>query len=186
MIRISRHYISTILCLILAGDFAIFFASTVLTYWWGDSVGAGVFWPKATVLATMTLVFLYLADLYHFQLQFDKGELVLRVGLAALIAAGLTATIGYAIPSLQFNYLTLISLVVSSTIGITAFRLMARVLVSHQLLQQRVLVIGTEPMKAIMTLSHSASSVSWTTTLRLRITCRLGMISAAKSKSCSA
>ena len=150
MIRISRHYISNILCFILAGDLAIFFASTVLTYWWVDWVGAGAFWPKATVLATMTLVLLYLADLYHFQLQFDKGELVLRVGLAALIAAGLTATIGYAIPSLQFNYVTLISLVVSSTIGLTAFRLLARVLVSHQLLQQRVLVIGTDLADAII------------------------------------
>ena len=103
LIRISRHYISNIFCLILAGDLAMFFASVALTYLWMDWVGAGALWSKITVLAAMTLLLLYLADLYHFQLQFDKGELVLRVGLATVVASGLTAAIGYAIPSLRFS-----------------------------------------------------------------------------------
>jgi sugar transferase (PEP-CTERM system associated) len=144
LIRISRHYISNIFCLILAGDLSMFIASIALTYWWVDWVGAGALWPKVTVLAAMTLLLLYLADLYHFQLQFDNGELVLRVGLAAVVAAGLTAAIGYAIPSLRFSCMAFISLTVSSTLGLMAFRLLSRVFISHQLLQQRVLVLGTD------------------------------------------
>jgi sugar transferase (PEP-CTERM system associated) len=98
----------------------------------------------------MILVLFYLADLYHFQLPFDKKELLLRVGLAVLIAAALTATIGYAIPPFQFHYRTLISLTVVSTMGLVAFRLLAQPLFSHQLLQQRVLVIGTDLAEAII------------------------------------
>jgi sugar transferase (PEP-CTERM system associated) len=144
LIRISRHYISNIFCLIFAGDVVMFFASVALVYCSVDWIGAGALWPKVTVLAAMTLLLLYLADLYHFQLQFEKGELVLRVGLAAAIAAGLTAVIGYAIPFLRFNSLAFISLTVSSTLGLVAFRLLTRILLSHQLLEQRVLVLGTD------------------------------------------
>jgi sugar transferase (PEP-CTERM system associated) len=144
LIRISRHYISNIFCLIFAGDVVMFFASVALVYCSVDWIGAGALWPKVTVLAAMTLLLLYLADLYHFQLQFDKGELVLRAGLAAAIAAGLTAAIGYAIPSLRFNSTAFISLTVSSTLGLVAFRLLTRILLSHHLLQQRVLVLGTD------------------------------------------
>lgn len=122
----------------------MFIASIALTYWWVDWVGAGALWPKVTALAAMTLLLLYLADLYHFQLEFDNGELVLRVGLAAVVAAGLTAAIGYTIPSLRFSCMAFISLTVSSTLGLMAFRLLSRVFISHQLLQQRVLVLGTD------------------------------------------
>jgi len=54
-----------------------------------------------------------------------------------------------------------ISLTVSSTLGLTAFRLLSRVLISHQLLQQRVLVLGTDLADVII-----RHSVSRYTTLR--------------------
>jgi sugar transferase (PEP-CTERM system associated) len=144
LIRISRHYISNVFFLILAGDLAMLLASIALSCWWVDWIGAGALWSKVTVLATMTLMLLYLVDLYHFQLQFDKGQLALRVVLAAVVAAGLTAAIGYAIPSLRFSWMAFLSTTVSSTLGLMAFRLLTRVLISHQLLQQRVLVLGTD------------------------------------------
>jgi sugar transferase (PEP-CTERM system associated) len=144
VIRISRHYFSNIFCLILAGDLAMSCASVALAYLWVDWAGAGAFWAKVTVLAGMTLMLLYLADLYRFPLQSDKRKLALRVGLAAAIAAGLTATLGYATPSLRFNGTALISLTVSLTLGLMAFRLLASTLASHQLFQQRVLVLGTD------------------------------------------
>jgi sugar transferase (PEP-CTERM system associated) len=144
MIRISRHYISSIFCLVLAGDLATLLASAALTYWWVDWIGEGAFWFKAIVLAATALLLLYLADLYHFQLQFDKGELLLRVGLTAVVAAVLTAAMGYAIPSLRFSRMTFLSITVTSTLGLMAFRLLTRDLVSHQMLQQQVLVLGTD------------------------------------------
>jgi sugar transferase (PEP-CTERM system associated) len=150
LIRISRHYISNTFFLILAGDLAMLLASVALTYWWVDWVGGGAFWSKIVVLAATTLLFLYLADLYHFQLQFDKGELILRVGLAAVVATILTAAIGFALPSLRFSRMAFFSLTVASTLGLMAFRLLTRVLVSHQLLQQRVLVLGTDLADAII------------------------------------
>src|SRR5882724_8064985 len=144
MIRISRHYISSIFCLILAGDLAMLLASAALTYWWVDWVGEGAFWFKAIALAATALLLLYLADLYHFQLQFDKGELLLRVGLTAVVAAMLIAAMGYAMPSLRFSRMAFLSMTVSSTLGLMAFRLLTRDLASHQMLQQQVLVLGTD------------------------------------------
>lgn len=144
MIRISRHYISNSFFLILAGDLAMLLASVALTYWWVDWVGDGPLWPKAVVLAATTLLLFYLGDLYHFQLQLDRGELFLRIGLASAIAAVLTAAIGYAIPSLRFGRMAFLAITASSSLGLMVFRLMTRDLISHQLLQQRVLVLGTD------------------------------------------
>jgi FlaA1/EpsC-like NDP-sugar epimerase len=92
----------------------------------------------------MTLLLLYLSDLYNFQLQLDKGELILRVGLASAIAAVLTAALGYAVPSLRFGRMAFLASTALSSLGLMAFRLMTRHLVSHQLLQKRVLVLGTD------------------------------------------
>jgi sugar transferase (PEP-CTERM system associated) len=144
LIRISRHYISNTFFLILAGDLAMLLASVALTYWWVDWVGEGVLWPKVVVLAATTLLLFYLADLYNFQLPLDNGELVLRVGLAAVVAAVLTAAIGYAIPSLRLSRMAFLAITASASLGLMVFRFMTRDLVSHQLLQQRVLVLGTD------------------------------------------
>jgi sugar transferase (PEP-CTERM system associated) len=144
MIRISRHYISNIVFLILIGDLAMLLASVALTYWWMDWVGDGAFWSKVMVLAGTTLLLFYLGDLYNFQLQLDKGELILRVGLAAATAAVLTAAFGYAMPPLRLGRMAFLAITASSSLGLMTFRLMTRDLVSHQLLQQRVLVLGTD------------------------------------------
>jgi sugar transferase (PEP-CTERM system associated) len=152
LIRISRHYISQIPVLILAGDLTVLLASVALTYWWVDWVGSGSFWPKVTVLAATTLLLFYLSDLYSFQRQLDKGELVLRVGLASAIAAVLTAAIGYAMPPLRFGRMAFFAITASSSLGLIVFRLMTRHLISHQILQKRVLVLGTE--LADMIISH--------------------------------
>jgi sugar transferase (PEP-CTERM system associated) len=144
LIRISRHYISNIFFLSIAGDLAILLASAALTYWWVDWVGEGAFWAKVVMLAAMTLLLFYLGDLYNSQLQRDKGELVLRVGLAAAIAAVLTAAIGYAMPPFRLSRSAFLAITASSSLGFMVFRLLTRDLVSHQLLQQRVLVLGTD------------------------------------------
>jgi sugar transferase (PEP-CTERM system associated) len=144
LIRISRHYISNIFFLILVGDIAILLASVVLTYWGVDWVGEGAFWPKATALAATTLLLFYLSDLYNFQPQLSMEELILRIAIASAIAAVLTAAIGFAIPSLQFGRMAFLALIVSSTLGIVVFRLLTHDLVSHQLLRERVLVLGTD------------------------------------------
>jgi sugar transferase (PEP-CTERM system associated) len=144
LIRISRHYISNIFFLILVGDIVILLASVALTYWKVDWVGEDVFWPKVVVLAATTLLLFYLSDLYNFQPQLDIGELILRIGMASTIAAVLTAAIGFAIPSLRFGRMAFLALTASSSLGLMAFRLLTRDRVSHQLLRERVLVLGTD------------------------------------------
>src|SRR5262249_1050280 len=119
-------------------------ASVALTYWWVNWVGEGAFWAKVVVLTAMTLMLFYLADLYNFQLQLDKGELILRVELATAIAAVLTAATGYAIPSLRLSRTAFLAITAASSLGLIAFRLMTCDLVSYQLLQRRVLVLGTD------------------------------------------
>ena len=150
MIRISRHYISNTSFLVLTGDLALLLTSVALTYWWVDWVGDGAFWSKVVVLVAMTLLLFYLGDLYNFQLQLDKGELFLRIGLAAAVAAVLTAAIGFAVPPLRFGRMAFLAITASSSLGLMAFRLLTRDLISHQLLQQRVLVLGTDLAESII------------------------------------
>jgi sugar transferase (PEP-CTERM system associated) len=128
----------------LVGDIAILLASMALTYWGVDWVGEGAFWPKAMALAATTLLLFYLSDLYNFQPQLSMEELILRIAIASAIAAVLTAAIGFAIPSLQFGRMAFLALMVSSTLGVVVFRLLTHDLVSHQLLRERVLVLGTD------------------------------------------
>jgi sugar transferase (PEP-CTERM system associated) len=144
LIRISRHYISNIFSLIFIGDIGILLASVALTYWGVNWVGEGAFWPKATALAGMTLLLFYLSDLYNFQPQLSMGELILRISIASAIAAVLTAALGFAIPFLRFGRTAFLALTVSSSLGLMVFRLLIRDLVSHQLLRERVLVLGTD------------------------------------------
>jgi sugar transferase (PEP-CTERM system associated) len=150
MIRISRHYISNTVFLILAGDLIMLLASVSLTYWWVGWVGDGPFWPKVIGLTATTILLFYLADLYNFQLQLDKGELFLRIGLAAATAAVLIAAISYAIPSLRLSRLAFLAITTSSSLGLMVFRLTTRNLVSYHLLEQRVLVLGTDLADVIL------------------------------------
>lgn len=143
MIRISRHHISPIVILILAGDLAVLLASVGLTYWWVDWVGEGSFWPKITTLAAVTILLLYVGDLYNFRVPFGGGELVLRTGLASATAAILIAALSFAVPPLRLGRMAFLAITVASTLGLTVFRLVTRHMMSHQILQKRVLVLGT-------------------------------------------
>jgi sugar transferase (PEP-CTERM system associated) len=143
LIRISRHYISHIAVVILVGDLAVLSASVGATYWWVAWVGEGLVWPKVVALAATTILLLYLGDLYNFQVQFGSGELALRAGLASATAAVLIAAVGYAIPLLRFGRMAFLAITAASTAGLMAFRLITRQVVSHQILQRRVLVLGT-------------------------------------------
>jgi sugar transferase (PEP-CTERM system associated) len=143
LIRISRHYISNTFLLILAGGLAMLLASVALAYCWIGWIGVGSFWPKVVALSITTILLFYLGDLYNFQVQFRGGELALRVGLATAIAAVLIAAIGYAIPELRLGRLAFLTITGSSALGLMLFRLMTSHLIAHQILQKRVLVLGT-------------------------------------------
>jgi FlaA1/EpsC-like NDP-sugar epimerase len=90
-----------------------------------------------------TLLLLYLADLYNFQLRVGGGELVLRIGLVTSIAGVLMAAVGFGVLSLRFGRWALLTTVGASALGLICFRLITRPLGSHQKLQKKVLVLGT-------------------------------------------
>jgi sugar transferase (PEP-CTERM system associated) len=89
------------------------------------------------------MLLLYLADLYDFEVRRGCGELLLRVSLALLSAAVLTAAIGYALPSLRFGRMGFLSIIGLLSVGFIAFRITTDYLSSNERLQKRILVLGT-------------------------------------------
>jgi sugar transferase (PEP-CTERM system associated) len=130
-----------------------------LTYWWVEWIGGGSFWPKIIALATTSLLLFYLGDLYNFQPQLGSGELVLRIWLASTIAAVLIAAIGYAIPPLRYGRLAFLAITGTSTLGLMLFRTVIRHLLSQQMLQKRVLVLGTELADVIISYEGQHASI---------------------------
>lgn len=150
MWRISGHYISKILLLTLVGDLAVLLGAVALAYGGVEWIAESPLWPKITLLGVVTMLLLYLADLYDFQVRRGGGELLLRVALASLIAAVLIAAIGYALPSLRFGRMGFLWIIGLSTLGLIAFRIITDRLSSNELLQKRVLVLGTGLAEVIL------------------------------------
>lgn len=142
MFRIFGHYISKMLILTLIGDLALLFGSVSVVYGGGDWIVENPIWPKITLLGVVTMLLLYLVDLYDVHVRRGEGELLLRVGLASLIAAAVIAAIGHALPSLHFGRMGLLSIISLSTLGLIVFRITTDYLCSNERLQKRVLVLG--------------------------------------------
>jgi sugar transferase (PEP-CTERM system associated) len=143
LLRIFRHHIPKILVLTIAGDLVVVVGSAAFAYGWVEWLGEGPIWPKIAALAATTMLLLYLADLYNVHVRLGGGELVLRLGLAAAIAAVLTAALGYAMPPLRFGRTAFFMITGLATLGLLAFRLTTSRFGSYERLQKRVLVLGT-------------------------------------------
>ena len=142
MFRICGHYVSKILILTLIGDLTLLLGAVTIVYGGVDWVTESPIWPKITFYGVITILLLYLVDLYDTHVRRGEGELLLRVGLASLIAAVVIATIGHALPSLRFGRMGLLSIIGLSTLGLIIFRIITDYLRSYEHLQKRVLVLG--------------------------------------------
>jgi sugar transferase (PEP-CTERM system associated) len=140
--RIFGHYVSKILILTLIGDLTLLLGAVTIVYGRVDWITESFIWPKITLLGVVTMLLLYLVDLYDIHVRHGEGELLLRVGLASLVAAVVIATIGHALPSLRFGRTGLLSIISLSTLGLIAFRITTDYLRSNAHLQKRVLVLG--------------------------------------------
>jgi sugar transferase (PEP-CTERM system associated) len=140
--RIFGHYVSKILILTLIGDLALLLGAVTIVYGRVDWITESFIWPKITLLGVVTMLLLYLVDLYDIHVRHSEGELLLRVGLASLVAAVVIATIGHALPSLRFGRTGLLSIISLSTLGLIALRITTDYLRSNAHLQKRVLVLG--------------------------------------------
>src|SRR5262245_4799348 len=106
MLRIYRHYVPALVFVMVAADLAVIGVALSSGRTVGNATGIGAMWPKAFVLAGVTLLALYLADLYQLDFRIRRVELTSRIVIAMLLSSIADAAIGYAIPSLGLGRLS--------------------------------------------------------------------------------
>jgi sugar transferase (PEP-CTERM system associated) len=150
MVRLYRHYVPAVVFAMVAADLAVIAIAAVsaeaLGYWTGE----GLLWPKAVVLAGVTLLAMYLADLYQLDSRGRWVELTSRlfVTMAAVVTA--TAAIGFALPAFRFGRLAFIHMFAVVALGLLASRLGWLARGPKRRLRRRVLVLGVGPAAAVL------------------------------------
>jgi sugar transferase (PEP-CTERM system associated) len=150
MLRLYRHYVPAAIFAVMATDLAIItFAVTSaerLGYWTGD----GALWPKAAVVATVTLLVLYLADMYRLDPRVRRVELGSRLLIALAAGATTIAAIGFAFPVLRLGRLAFLHVIGAIALGLFASRLAWLALAPKRRLSHRVLVLGAGTSASVL------------------------------------
>jgi sugar transferase (PEP-CTERM system associated) len=150
MLRLYRHYIPAVVVAMIAVDLAVIVAAvtsaTSLGYWIGD----GALWPKAVTVAAVTLLALYLADLYAVDFRIRRTELASRLVFALAAATVTSAAVGFAIPALRLGRLAFLYVFGVISLGLLASRLTWVALGPKHRLTHRVLVLGVGPSAAVL------------------------------------
>ncbi|MGH2626139.1 MAG: exopolysaccharide biosynthesis polyprenyl glycosylphosphotransferase, partial [Anaerolineales bacterium] len=150
MLRLYRHYVPAPVFAIVAADLAVTIIAALSAYRIGYWPGVGPQWPKVTVLAAVTLLALYLADLYHLGLRLRRVELTTRLFVALAAAATTTAAIGFAFPTLRFGRMAFIHTFGVVALGLLVSRLAWLARGPKRRLRHRVLVLGVGPAAAVL------------------------------------
>jgi sugar transferase (PEP-CTERM system associated) len=142
MLRVYRHYISATVVAMVAVDLAVvalaMFSAQKLGYWSPD----GALWAKAATVAAVTLLVLYLADLYRVDYRIRRVELASRLLVTLAAAATIVAAIGFAFPVFRLGRLTYLHVMGVTSLGLLASRLAWVALGPKRRLSHRVLVLG--------------------------------------------
>jgi sugar transferase (PEP-CTERM system associated) len=143
MLRIFRHYVSGLACVLFLGDLAVilgaFYITELSTQWAGYAPFAARVIEGSII---MTFV-LYLGDLYHLRYASGSRELVARVMICQGVTALIVATVGFAIPLLRLSRSAFLETFLLTTLGLTAWRGVLLAAWSQQQMTVRVLVLGT-------------------------------------------
>jgi sugar transferase (PEP-CTERM system associated) len=113
-------------------------SAKLLGYWHPD----GALWPKTVIVAAVTMLALYLADLYKVDFRIRRVELASRLFVAVAAAATLMAAIGFAFPILRLGRLAFIHVLGVVALGLLGSRLAWIALGPKRRLNHRVLVLG--------------------------------------------
>jgi sugar transferase (PEP-CTERM system associated) len=106
---------------------------------------------KAAVVAAVTLLVLYLADLYKVDFRIRRTELVSRLLVAVGAGSIIAAAIGFAFPLLRLGRLAFIHVLGVVTLGLLASRLAwVAALGPKRRLNHRVLVLGVGRSAAVL------------------------------------
>src|SRR5512132_1197600 len=98
MLRLYRHYVPIAVFAMVAVDLAVIALAVAsaqqLGYWNPD----GALWAKGASIGAVTLLVLYLADLYKLDFRIRRVELASRLFVALAAGVIATAAIGFAFP----------------------------------------------------------------------------------------
>ena len=142
MLRLYRHYVPSIVFAMIATDLAILTLSVTsarhLGYWSPD----GALWLKAAIVAGVTLLALYLADLYKVDFRIRWVELASRLLVALAASATMTAAIGFSVPPVRLGRLAFIHVFGVIVLGLLGSRTAWIALGPKRRMNHRVLVLG--------------------------------------------
>ena len=142
MLRLYRHYVPSIVFGMIATDLAILTLAVVsarhLGYWSPD----GALWLKAVIVAGVTLLALYLADLYKVDFRIRRVELASRLLVALAASATMTAAIGFSVPPVRLGRLAFIHVFGVIVLGLLGSRTAWVALGPKRRMNHRVLVLG--------------------------------------------
>lgn len=150
VIRLFRHYIPQSLLLLGALEFALLFGSVYLGVELrfsgapGDDLSSGILAWKALVYALVMMFILFSLGFYQRGLRDTLKDIVLR--LATGFATGIAGMIlvFYAFPDLFIGRGAFALAIICSFFGLLISRALALRLVEHHLLNERVLIVGTD------------------------------------------
>jgi sugar transferase (PEP-CTERM system associated) len=145
MVRLYRHYVPAIVFAMIGADLLVITVAAASTHGLGYWTGEGRLWPKVFTLAGVTLLAMYLADLYRPDSRGHRTELISRL-IVTLAGAGIaTAAIGYAVPALRFGRLAFFHTFAVASLGLLASRLAWHARGPKRRLRRGVLVLGVGP-----------------------------------------
>jgi sugar transferase (PEP-CTERM system associated) len=150
MLRIYRHYVPALVFVMLAADLVVIGFALASAQWLGYSNGVGPLWAKSSILTAVTLLALYLADLYQLDPRIRRAELASRLMIAMAASVTTTAAIGFAIPNLGLGRLTFIHTFGVIALGFLVSRLVWLARVAKRKLRHRVLVLGVGPAASVL------------------------------------
>jgi sugar transferase (PEP-CTERM system associated) len=150
MLRLYRHYVPSVVFAMIAADLAVVVlameSARRLGYWNPD----GALWLKATVVGGVTLLTLYLADLYRIDFRIRRVELASRLLVALAATLTITAAVGFSVPLFRLGRLAFIHVFGFTVIGLLFSRLAWIALGAKRRMNHRVLVLGVGRSAAVL------------------------------------
>ena len=150
MLRLYRHYVPALVFVMVAADLFVITFALASAQWLGYSNGEGSLWAKSSILTAVTLLALYLADLYQLDSRIRRVELASRLIIAMAVSSVVTAAVGYVIPHLGLGRVTFVHTFGVLALGCLGTRLIWLARVAKRKLHHRVLVLGVGPSASVL------------------------------------
>jgi sugar transferase (PEP-CTERM system associated) len=150
MLRLYRHYVPVAVFAMVAIDLAVVGLAMASSEWLGYWLPDGALWLKASLLAAVTLLALYLADLYKLDFRIRRVELASRVFVALVAGVTITAAFGFAFPDVRLGRLAFLHIWGVISLGLLASRFAWIALAPKRRLSHRVLVLGVGPSATVL------------------------------------